>query len=81
MLNLIEVEIIPEEIAGVNKAVTAPEKLALTLWFLATREVLKSLSFQFCICDGDVSYIVKGVCQATVKHLSQLYLSEKITTD
>ena len=81
MLNLIEVEITPEEIAGVNKVVTAPERLALTLWFLATREALKSLSFQFCICDGDISYIVKCVCQATVKHLNQIYLSAKITTD
>ena len=56
VLNLIEVDITPDVIVGGNKAVSAPERFALTLRFLSTGETFKSLSFQFHIWDCAISY-------------------------
>lgn len=54
--------------------VTPPERLALALSFLATGETYRSLSFQFRISRADISYIVKDVCAAIVKHMGPHFL-------
>ena len=40
-----EADITPQEILGGNKVITASERLAVTLRFLATGETYRSLSF------------------------------------
>lgn len=67
----IEADITPQQILGGNKVITAPERLAVTLRFLAT---YRSLSFQFRISRTAISYIVKEVCCAIVKHLGPHFL-------
>ena len=74
ILNLVEPDIMPQEIIGGNKVISAAERLTLTLRFLATGETFQSMSFQFRISDRTISYIVKDVCDAIVKYLVPLYL-------
>ena len=74
LLNNIEQHITPHQVNVSNKVITAPERLALTLRFVATCESFKSLSFQFCISNGTISYIVKKVCDAFIKIPSPVYL-------
>ena len=74
LLNNIEQHITPHQVNVSNKVITAPERLALTLRFVATGESFKSLSFQFCISNGTISYIVKKVCDAFIKIPSPVYL-------
>lgn len=74
LLNNIEQHITPHQVNVGNKVITAPERLALTLRFVATGESFKSLSFQFCISNGTISYIVKKVCDAFIKIPSPVYL-------
>lgn len=74
LLNNIEQHITPHQVNVSNKVITAPERLALTLRFVATGESFKSLSFQFCISNGTISYIVKKVCDAFFKIPSPVYL-------
>ena len=54
--------------------ITASERLAVTLTFLATGETYRSLSFQFRISRAAISYIIKEVCSATAKHLGPHFL-------
>ena len=61
LLNSIEQHIPSYQVNGGNKDITAPERLVLTLRFLATGESFKSLSFQFCISNKTFSCIVKQV--------------------
>ena len=74
LLNNIEQHSTPHQVNVGNKVITAPERLALTLRFVATGESFKSLSFQFCISNGTISYIVKKVCDAFIKIPSPVYL-------
>ena len=74
LLNNIEQHITPHQVNVSNKVITAPERLALTLRFVATGESFKSLSFQFCISNETISYIVKKVCDAFIKIPSPVYL-------
>lgn len=70
----IEADITPQQILGGNKVVTAPERLAVTLRYLVTGETFRSLSFQFRISRAAISYIIKEVCSAIVKHLGPQFL-------
>lgn len=70
----IEADITPQQILGGNKVITAPERLAVTLRFLATGETYRSLSFQFRISRAAISYIIKEVCSAIAKHLGPHFL-------
>ena len=81
ILNLIAPDITPQEIIGGNKVISAAERLTVTLRFLATGETFQSLSFQFCISDRAISYIVKEVCNAIVKYLVPLYLKVPSTEE
>ena len=74
LLNSIEQHSTPHQVNVGNNVITAPERLALTLRFVATGESFKSLSFQFCISNGTISYIVKKVCDAFIKIPSPVYL-------
>lgn len=74
LLNNIEQHSTPHQVNVGNKVITAPERLALTLRFVATGESFKSLSFQFCKSNGTISYIVKKVCDAFIKIPSPVYL-------
>lgn len=74
LLNSIEQRSTPHQVNVGNNVITAPERLALTLRFVATGESFKSLSFQFCISNGTISYIVKKVCDAFIKIPSPVYL-------
>ena len=51
ILNLIALDIMPQEILGRNKVISAAERLTVTLTFLATGETFQLLSFQFHISD------------------------------
>ncbi|KAF8778418.1 Protein ALP1-like like protein [Argiope bruennichi] len=55
-------------------AITAGEKLAVTLRYLASGETQSSLSFQFRITLNTISGIIKLVCNALVKVLSPNHL-------
>ncbi|KAF8787990.1 hypothetical protein HNY73_009533 [Argiope bruennichi] len=55
-------------------AITAGEKLAVTLRYLASGETQSSLSFQFRIAQNTISGIIKLVCNALVKVLSRNHL-------
>ncbi|XP_068735594.1 uncharacterized protein [Montipora capricornis] len=70
----IEADITSHQILGGNKVVTPPERLALALRFLATGETYRSLSFQFRISKAAISYIIKHVCDAIVKHMGPHFL-------
>uniref|UniRef100_A0A667WYG0 DDE Tnp4 domain-containing protein n=1 Tax=Myripristis murdjan TaxID=586833 RepID=A0A667WYG0_9TELE len=50
-----------------RRAITAKERLALTLRFLATGESFSSLSFQFRIGESTVSMIVSQTCESHLK--------------
>ena len=56
-----EADITPQEILGGNKVITASERLAVTLRFLATGETYRSLSFQFRISRAAISYLINGI--------------------
>ena len=51
LLNLIALDIMPQEILGRNKVISAAERLTVTLTFLVTGETFQLLSFQFHISD------------------------------
>uniref|UniRef100_A0A667X2E5 DDE Tnp4 domain-containing protein n=1 Tax=Myripristis murdjan TaxID=586833 RepID=A0A667X2E5_9TELE len=57
-----------------RRAITAKERLALTLRFLATGESFSSLSFQFRIGESTVSMIVSQTCEALHRTLCDEYL-------
>uniref|UniRef100_A0A667WK21 DDE Tnp4 domain-containing protein n=1 Tax=Myripristis murdjan TaxID=586833 RepID=A0A667WK21_9TELE len=59
-----------------RRAITAKERLALTLRFLATGESFSSLSFQFRIGESTVSMIVSQTCEALHRTLCDEYLKE-----
>ena len=79
IINLIELDIMPQEIVGGNKVISAAERL--TIRFLALGESFGLLSFQFRISNRAVSYAIKSVCNALVKYLVPLYLRVKSTKE
>lgn len=75
VLSHIDDLISPQERArGGNRPILSNERLALTLRFLATGESFHSLSFQFRISLGAVSYIIKGCCDAIVERMLHIFV-------
>ena len=74
ILQLIEQYITPNTILRGNKVICAKARLTVTIRFLATGETFRSLSFQFRISRGAISYIVTEVCNAVIKNMSHVYL-------
>ena len=74
ILNLVEPDITPQEVVSENKVISAAERLTLTIRFLAASKSFVLLSFQFCISNRVMSYIIKNVCNTIVKYLVPLYL-------
>ena len=79
IINLIELDIMPQEIVGGNKVISAAERL--TIRFLALGESFGLLSFQFRISNRAASYAIKSICNALVKCLVPLYLRVKSTKE
>ena len=74
ILQLMEKDITPKQIIGGTKVICAKARLTVAIRFLATGETYQSLSFQFRISKGAISYIVTEVCKAIIKNVSPLYL-------
>ena len=74
ILQLIEKDITPKQIIGGTKVICAKARLTVAIRFLATGETYRSLSFQFRISKGAISYIVTEVCEAIIRNVSPLYL-------
>ena len=74
ILRLIEQDITPNTVLGGNKVICANARLTVTIRFLATGETFGTLSFQFRISRGAISYIVTEVCTAVIKNMSHVYL-------
>ena len=66
--------ITPRDKIGGTNPISADERLALTLRFLATGETFKSLHFQFRISVSAISYIIKGCCKAIVKRMAAEFI-------
>ena len=81
ILNIIEKDIAPTQIFGGHKVIPAKARLTVTIRFLATGETFRSLSFQFRISKGAISYIVRDVCDAINKNMSPLYLKVPSTME
>ena len=74
LLNFIEPYISPVESFCGNKVIKSPERLALTIRFLATGESFHSLSYQFRISRNAISYVVKQVAEANIAHVGPHFL-------
>ena len=67
ILNIIEPYISPQESSKGTKVIRAPERLALTIRFLATGETFRDLHLQFRIGERAISYIVKQVTETETR--------------
>ena len=74
LLNFIEPYISPVESFCGNKVIKSPERLALTIRFLATGESFHSLSYQFRISRNAISYVIKQVAEANIAHVGPHFL-------
>ena len=81
LLRVIEKDITPNQVIGGNKVICAKARLTVTLRFLATGETYRSLSFQFRISKGAISYIVNEVCTAVIKNVTPLFLKVPSSVD
>ncbi len=81
LLRVVEPHISPHQVQGGQKVIPALERLTSTIRFLATGGTYRSLCFQFRISVAAISYIVKEVCEAIVKHIGPLYLKVPSTTE
>ena len=61
--------------------ISPPERLALTLRFLATGETFRSIEFQFRVSRTAISYIVLEVCEAILSELGALCLQFPSTVE
>ena len=57
-----------------REAISPPERVALTLRFLATGESFHSLAFQFCISRHAISYIVDETCAAITEVIGKEFM-------
>ena len=62
-----------------RKSISAAERLALTLRFLATGDAQQSLSYSFRIGKATVSKIISETCDAIYTSLAENYLSPPTT--
>ena len=74
ILRSIEKDITPNQVLGGNEVICPKARLTMTIRFLASGETYRSLSFQFRMSRGAISYIVKDVCNAIIKNLSPVFL-------
>ena len=74
ILRSIEKDITPNQVLGGHKVICPKARLAVTIRSLAAGETFRSLSFQFRVSKGAISYIVTDVCNAIIKNLSPVYL-------
>ena len=81
ILQYIEKEITPQDAVFGTRCILGPERLALTLRYLATGETFQSLELQFRISVRAISYIVKGVCDAIVKFMVPIYIKVPNSVD
>ena len=63
ILMAIEPLVMKRQVIGGHKVISPAERLTLTLCFLATGKMFRSLSFQFRISQSAISYIVQELCQ------------------
>ncbi|XP_046862824.1 protein ANTAGONIST OF LIKE HETEROCHROMATIN PROTEIN 1-like [Xenia sp. Carnegie-2017] len=73
--------ITPQRINGGQRVISPAERLTLTLRFLATCETFRSMSFQFRVCVAAISYIIKEVCKAKIKHLGPKFFKVPSTNE
>ena len=74
ILEYIEPYISPSESFHGTRVIKAPERLVLTIRFLATGESFRSLSFQFRISERAISYIIEEVTKAIVCYVGKDYI-------
>ena len=67
ILRSTEKDITPNQVLGGHKAICPKARLAVTIRFLATGETFISLSFQFQMSKGAISYIVTDVSMPLLK--------------
>ena len=81
LLAAIEPFISPQESYHGVPTIKANKRFTLTLRFLVTGEILRSVGFKFRISRSAISYIVISVCEALVDHLGNLYLKTPSTNE
>ena len=81
ILNQIEVDIAPKQVLGGRKDISPKARLVLTLRFLVTGEMYRSLCFLFRISRAAISYTINDVCKAIAMHLGKMYLKVPSTTE
>ena len=80
LLSLVEADITKES-TNFREPISAPERLCLTLRFLATGESQQSLSFAFRIGKTTVSRIIQETCDAIYTSLAPIYLKPPQSKD
>ncbi|KAK5645349.1 hypothetical protein RI129_006649 [Pyrocoelia pectoralis] len=79
LLSLVKNDIEKED-TKFRSAISARDRLIITLRFLATGESYKSLSFSFRVGHSTISEIIPEVCSVIYKNLRQNYLKVPRTT-
>ena len=64
----------PNETNGGHKPILSDERLAVTLRYMGTGDLSQSLSHQFRISLNEVSYIIKGCCEAMVQQVVLVFV-------
>ncbi|XP_037821853.1 uncharacterized protein LOC119610629, partial [Lucilia sericata] len=78
LLNLVK-PLITKQTTRFREPISATERLAVTLRYLATGESFRSLQFVFRIPFNTISVIVPGVCNAIYNVLQPEYLKVPLT--
>ncbi|XP_051579422.1 uncharacterized protein LOC127455506 [Myxocyprinus asiaticus] len=73
--------LISKQNTKLRKAITARDRLSITLRYLATGETFTSLAFQYCIGRSTVSCIVTTTCEALHLVLKDEYLKTPTSED
>ena len=60
---------------SMRQAISPEEKLAVTMWFLATGESYRSLMYQFRIHSSTISLFIPKVCEAIYQALEEEYFT------
>ena len=80
MLGLVENSITKED-TNFRKAISARERLAVTLRFLASVESQQSLSFAYLIGKSTLSHVIRETCDAIFEALAGEYLRPPSSTE
>ncbi|XP_063602319.1 uncharacterized protein LOC134778434 [Penaeus indicus] len=80
LLNLVA-PLIQKETTQLRDTISAPERLSLTLRYLATGETRRSLGFQYRISHSLITYIIPEVCSAIYSVLKDMYLKLPSTSE